>query len=162
MKTGKFILNQGETEFRTSNLHSLAGTIFWNTKLQKYVMIIEQAWGHPSFLGEIFCSTSPNIQGTWKYATKIISHKEYSFYNPIQHGYVQSQDDRYIFIDGTYSATFSNSPPTPRYDYNNLMYRLDITSAKLAIPQPVYGKKDLKGRVIGENVKKRKKITHDL
>ena len=38
-----------------------------------------------------------------------------------------------IFFEGTYSATFSGNPnPTPRYDYNQLMYKLDLSDPRLA------------------------------
>src|SRR5207237_2155347 len=44
-----------------------------------------------------------------------------------------------IFFEGTYSHTFSGSPePTPRYDYNQVMYRLDLADPRLALPVPVY------------------------
>src|SRR5262249_10991329 len=41
-------------------------------------------------------------------------------------------------FEGTYSHTFSgNQNPTPRYDYNQLMYRLDLADPRLALPQAV-------------------------
>nr|WP_161501127.1 hypothetical protein [Rhodopirellula sp. SM50] len=36
-------------------------------------------------------------------------------------------DGRVIFFEGTYTTTFSgNDVPTPRYDYNQMMYKLDL------------------------------------
>ena len=46
---------------------------------------------------------------------------------------------RVIYFEGTYTHTFSGNPePTPRYDYNQIMYRLDLADPRLALPVPVY------------------------
>lgn len=46
---------------------------------------------------------------------------------------------RIIDFEGTYTATFSgNKDPTPRYDYNQVMYQLDLTDKRLALPVPIY------------------------
>jgi hypothetical protein len=48
-----------------------------------------------------------------------------------------------IYFDGTYSHTFSgNSDPTPRYDYNPIMYRLDLADPRLTLPVAVYRHSD--------------------
>jgi hypothetical protein len=37
-----------------------------------------------------------------------------------------------VFFEGTYTQTFSNAPvATPRYDYNQIMYRLDLSKPQL-------------------------------
>jgi len=46
---------------------------------------------------------------------------------------------RIIYFEGTYTATFSgNKDPTPRYDYNQVMYQLDLSDKRLALPVPIY------------------------
>jgi hypothetical protein len=46
---------------------------------------------------------------------------------------------RVIYFEGTYTAEFSgNTDPTPRYDYNQIMYRLDLADGRLNLPVPVY------------------------
>src|SRR5262249_12799355 len=46
---------------------------------------------------------------------------------------------RIIFFEGTYTTTFSrNDDPTPRYDYNQVMYRLDLSDRRLALPVAIY------------------------
>lgn len=93
--------------------------------------------------------------GPWRLARKVASHPQYSFYNPIQHTQFDQNGGELIFFSGTYrydfclsevccandvcvwyvlffccvcSFTFSGtSNPTPRYDYNNLMYRLNTS-----------------------------------
>ena len=37
------------------------------------------------------------------------------------------ENGRYIFFEGTYTNMFSGNPDqTPRYDYNQIMYKLDL------------------------------------
>src|SRR5262249_10300175 len=58
-------------------------------------------------------------------------------YNPKQHPYFDQEGGRFIYFEGTYSHTFSgNEHPTPRYDYNQIMYRLDLADERL---RPVAG-----------------------
>ena len=46
---------------------------------------------------------------------------------------------RIIFFEGTYTTTFSGNPdPTPRYDYNQVMYQLDLSDPRLALPVAIY------------------------
>ena len=46
---------------------------------------------------------------------------------------------RLIYLEGTYTHTFSGNPEqTPRYDYNQVMYRLDLAEERLNLPVPVY------------------------
>jgi hypothetical protein len=47
------------------------------------------------------------------------------------------EGDRIIFFEGTYTHTFSGNPDqTPRYDYNQIMYQLDLSDPRLALPVP--------------------------
>jgi hypothetical protein len=46
---------------------------------------------------------------------------------------------RLIYFEGTYASTFSGNPEqTPRYDYNQIMYRFDLDDPRLTLPAPVY------------------------
>ena len=84
-------------------------------------------------LGEIWYSESDRLTGPWRYARKIVTHDKYSFYNPKQHPMFDKQNGRIIFFEGTYVTTFSgNKHPTPRYDYNQLMYRLDLGDPRMS------------------------------
>jgi hypothetical protein len=39
---------------------------------------------------------------------------------------------RIIYFEGTYTTTFSgNSDATPRYNYNQIMYKLDLSDPRL-------------------------------
>ena len=72
------------------------------------------------------------MDGPWKAAVKVATHPKYSFYNPQQHDFMDEEGGRYIYFEGTYAETFSGAPvATPRYDYNQLMYRLDLDDPRL-------------------------------
>ena len=46
--------------------------------------------------------------------------------------YFDQDGGRTIYFEGTYTHTFSgNSDQTPRYDYNQIMYRLDLADPRL-------------------------------
>ena len=55
-----------------------------------------------------------------------------TFYNPTQHPFFDQDGGRLIYFEGTYVTTFSgNNNPTPRYNYNQVMYRLDLSDDRL-------------------------------
>lgn len=113
----------------TVTIHS--GSFFWNDYLKKWIMIGGQEGG-TSFLGEIWFAAAPSPTGPWKRAIKIATHPDYSLYNPSQNPFFDQQGGRIIYFQGTYSVTFSgNTHPVPRYDYNQLMYQLDLSDHRL-------------------------------
>jgi len=101
-------------------------------------MIVQQSWG-TSFLGEIWYAEADTPLGPWVYARKIVTHDKYTFYNVKQHPYFDKENGRVIFFEGTYTTFLSGAPePTPRYDYNQIMYKLDLADQRLALPVAVY------------------------
>ena len=45
-----------------------------------------------------------------------------------------AENGREIYFEGTYTATFSGNPtPTPRYEYNQLLYKLDLADGRLKV-----------------------------
>ncbi|SKA90477.1 hypothetical protein SAMN02745166_01709 [Prosthecobacter debontii] len=108
-------------------------SVQWNDYRQRWIMIATQSGGTVSQLGEVWYAESIAPEGPWKKAVKIASHPRYSFYNPRQHPFFDQQGGRIVYFEGTYTETFSGNPvPTPRYDYNQLMYRLDLADPRLA------------------------------
>ena len=50
--------------------------------------------------------------------------------------FVMSVPGEMICFEGTYTHTFSGNPhPTPRYDYNQVMYRLELGDERLRAGQ---------------------------
>lgn len=109
-------------------------SIAWNEYRKRWILIglQQDPAGKPSHLGEIWYAESEHPSGPWQKAIKIASHPRYSFYNPRQHVFLDEEDGRFIYFEGTYTKTFSGNPAaTPRYEYNQLMYRLDLADERL-------------------------------
>jgi hypothetical protein len=63
---------------------------------------------------------------------KVLSHKNYTFYNPRLHVEFAPEGSSSLFFEGTYTMQFADKPaPTPRYDYNQILYQLDLDDAAL-------------------------------
>ena len=115
-----------------------AGSVHWNEYRKRFVMIATEHYGS-SLLGEVWYAEADSPLGPWVYATKIVTHDKYSFYNPKQHPFFDQEGGRLIYFEGTYTHTFSgNEQRTPRYDYNQIMYRLDLADERLALPVAIY------------------------
>jgi hypothetical protein len=115
-----------------------AGSVHWNAYRKRWVMIVCESWG-TSLLGETWYAEADSPLGPWVYARKIVTHEKYSFYNPKQHPMFDQDGGRLIYFEGTYTHTFSgNEHPTPRYDYNQVMYRLDLADPRLNLPVAIY------------------------
>jgi hypothetical protein len=112
------------------------GTVRWNAYRNRWILIGVQIEGESSFLGEVWYAESDQIDGPWTKGVKIATHDKYSFYNPVQHHFLDREGGRYVYFEGTYVHTFSgNEKPTPRYDYNQVMYRLDLADPRLKAAQ---------------------------
>ncbi len=103
-------------------------SVNWNAYRKAWIMIGNQSGGGVSELGEVWYAEAAAPSGPWIKAVKIASHPNYTFYNPRQHEFFDQDGGRLIYFEGTYANTFSGNPVmTPRYDYNQLMYRLDLS-----------------------------------
>lgn len=118
-----------------------SGSVNWNEFRKRWVLIAVQLGG-TSLLGEVWYAEANAPTGPWSYAVKIATHERYSFYNPRQHPAFDADGGRRIFFEGTYTHTFSgNADATPRYEYNQVMYRLDLTDPRTALPVACYALK---------------------
>ncbi len=127
------------------------GNVAWNAFRKRWSMIFVEAGGESSFLGEVWYAESDAMTGPWLYARKVVTHDKYSFYNPKQHPVFEKDNGRLVYFEGTYCTTFSgNDNPTPRYDYNQVMYRLDLSDPRMNLPVAFYREGDrLKTRAVG-------------
>ena len=109
-----------------------AGSVTWNPWRKKWLFIATQKGAKESALGEIIYSEADSPLGPWKGATKIVTHDRYTFYNPVHHPFLDEAGGKIIYFEGTYTAEFSgNATPTPRYNYNQILYRLDLSDPRL-------------------------------
>ena len=77
--------------------------------------------------------------GPWVAAQRVVHHDRYTFYNPRHHTAFDRDFGRRIYFEGTYTASFSAAPErTPRYDYNQIMYALNLDRPALQLPVPIY------------------------
>jgi hypothetical protein len=121
------------------------GSVYWNPYRGRWVMI-DCELGGTSMLGEIWYAEADAPTGPWTYAVKVLTHNKYSFYNPKQDPMFDQDGGRVIYFEGTYTHTFSgNTFQTPRYDYNQIMYRLDQADPRLVLPVPIYASGAEKG-----------------
>ncbi|APW59373.1 hypothetical protein [Paludisphaera borealis] len=126
IETGKTVLAHG-------------GSVYWNPYRKRWISIAVEAGGRTSYLGEVWFSEADTPLGPWVYARKIATHDDYSFYNPKQHPMFDQENGRIVYFEGTYTSTFSGAKDvTPRYDYNQVMYQLDLADPRLALPAPVF------------------------
>jgi hypothetical protein len=115
------------------------GSVSWNPYRRRWIMLVEERGGKPSLLGEIWFAEADTPVGPWVWARKIVTHDRYDFYNPTQHPFFDTDGGRRIYFEGTYVNTFSGNPEaTPRYNYNQILYRLDLADPRLVLPVPVY------------------------
>ena len=109
------------------------GAISWSEYLKRWTFVFTQSGGKDSQLGEIWFSRADSPEGPWSDAIRILTHDRYSFYNPLQHPGFSRGAGRYLYFEGTYTTLFSGNPvPTPRYDYNQILYRLDLADKRIA------------------------------
>ena len=142
IKAGKMAADEAWIQFQDTDtgkeVLAHAGSVYWNEYRRKWITIRCEMFG-TSMLGEIWYAEADTPLGPWVYARKIVTHDKYSFYNPKQHPAFDQDGGRIIYFEGTYSHTFSgNDQPTPRYDYNQIMYKLDLADERLILPIPVY------------------------
>ena len=137
-------MKRDESPFRLQNADNgkplllNSSSCFWNDYRKKYVMIASEVLG-ATVLGEVWYSESERPEGPWIDARKIITHANkpgdaHDFYNPTQHPFFDQAGGRVIYLEGSYVNTFSGNPhPTPYYEYNQIMYRLDLSDPRLKL-----------------------------
>jgi len=111
------------------------GDTTYNHHIGRYMRLITPRWA----LGATWVAYSDTLMGPWVYATELIAHENYTFYNPRRYPFYDLDGGATIHFEATYTRAFSGSDDrTPRYDYNQLMCRVDLTEPQLALPVPVY------------------------
>lgn len=111
-------------------LHS--GSVRWNEYRKRWVLMAGQIGGKSSFLGEVWYAEAAHPTGPFSAAVKVLTHDRQTFYNVCHHSFLDRDKGRTIHFEGTYTNDFSgNLEKTPRYNYNQVLYRLDLDSPAL-------------------------------
>jgi hypothetical protein len=137
VRSGKLGASKARSTVRKAAGGSVAmhrASIQWNEHRRRWVMIGNASGdrGAASYLGEVWYAEAEHVTGPWHNGVQIATHPQTSFYNPRQHPEFAEQNGRIIYFEGTFTRTFSgNGPPVPRYEYNQLMYRLDLDALRM-------------------------------
>ena len=103
------------------------GSIAWNETRRRWLAIFTESHGKPSAVGEIWYAEADSPFGPWDRLVKVVSHDNYTFYNPLLHPELTDPTAPFVLFEGTYTAEFADhAQPTPRYNYNQILYRLDF------------------------------------
>ena len=119
-----------------SEVTPAAGHMVWSGYRRKYVAIFQQKFGKPSGFGEVWYVESESPYGPWENAVKVVTHDNYTFYNPVIHTEGWNPNSPVLLFEGTYTASFADRPvKTPRWDYTQVLYRLDLDADWLNPPE---------------------------
>jgi hypothetical protein len=133
-----------------ASLTLTSSSFAWSAHRGRFVRVAQQVGGATSLLGELWHVEADTPMGPWVYAQKVVTHDDYTFYNPFHHP--ELERGAYLYLEGTYTNTYTDATPTPRYNYNQVMVRVDLEDPRLVMPVPVY---DLSASPPGNFVTKR-------
>jgi hypothetical protein len=118
------------------------GDVEWSAFRGRWVHVFTESWGSSSLIGEIWYAEGDTPIGPWSWARKVVSHDGYSFYNPWIHPYFASDGGRRLVFEATYTGWLGTQPFTPRHDYNQFLYGMELDDPRLALPVPFYRSED--------------------
>jgi hypothetical protein len=122
------------TDGKSVKPHS--GSIAWNAFRKRWVTVFMESFGKPSTFGELWYAEADAPMGPWGKAVKILTHENYTFYNPRLHPEFTPAESPILIFEGTFTQQFADHPnPSPRYDYNQILYRLDLDDPALKLAQ---------------------------
>jgi len=99
--------------------------VVWNEYRHRWILLAEDS-------GDVYYAEAARPEGPYGKAVRIIEHDQYNFYNVVTHPFFNKKDGREIYIEGTYTDSFSDAAEkTPRYNYNQVMYRLELDDPRL-------------------------------
>lgn len=100
-------------------------SVQWNAYRKKWILLAER-------VGEVFYAEGDRPEGPFSDPVRALAHDDYNFYNVAHHPFFDQEGGRVIYFEGTYTAAFSSAnEKTPRYDYNQVMYRLRLDDPRL-------------------------------
>ncbi len=109
-----------------------SGSIAWSPFRKRWITVFQETGGKPSPLGEIWYAEADSPLGPWGPAVKVLSHRNHTFYNVRLHPELVPDGAPFVLFEGTYTAQFAPAAtPTPRHDYNQILYRLDLDDPAL-------------------------------
>jgi hypothetical protein len=99
--------------------------VVWNDYRKRWILLLEDR-------GAVYYAEGLQPEGPYGRAVQIIHHNTYNLYNVVTHPFFNREQGRVIYLEGTYTDAFSNARErTPRYNYNQMMYRLRLDDPRL-------------------------------
>jgi hypothetical protein len=104
--------------------------VVWNEYRRRWILLSEDT-------GDVYYAEAQHPEGPYSQAVRIIHHDNYNFYNVATHAFFNQDNGRLIYLEGTYTDAFSAAKEkTPRYNYNQILYRLRLDDPRLLPAQP--------------------------
>ena len=98
---------------------------YWPVR-KRWVAVFTQIGGHSPY-GELWYAEAPRPTGPWSNAVKVVTHDNYTFYNPCIHRQWLDATATFMIFEATFTSQFAdNAPAVPRHNYNQVLYRLDV------------------------------------
>lgn len=105
------------------------GSVYWNGYRKKWILITGAM--------DTWYSEADTPTGPWVYARKVAEHRSF-LYNPTQQPIFDQNNGEDIFFEGTFTKFLSKEERVPRYDYNQLTYKLSLSNKDVFLPEPLY------------------------
>ena len=110
------------------------GSARWNDYRKKWVFVGNRYGAPGSNLGEVWYAEADQPTGPYGKAVRVAVHDRQTFYNVAHYPFLDREGGRTIHFEGTYTNEFSgNTEKTARYNYNQILYRLDLDGESLKI-----------------------------
>ena len=104
-----------------------ASSVMWSDYRKRWLLLAERG-------GDVYDPEADKPEGPWNKVVRIVHHDNYTFYNVVMHPFFSQQGGRVIYFEGTYTDAFSNTKKvTPRYNYNQMMYRFNLDDTRLGV-----------------------------
>lgn len=110
-----------------------SGAIAWDNHRRKWIAVFQQDGGAGAKSGNVWYAEADSPFGPWGPAVEVLSHRKHTFYNVRLHPELTGPDAPFVLFEGTYTALFADGAArTPRHEYNQALYRLDLDDPALA------------------------------
>lgn len=76
--------------------------VVWNNFRKRWVLLLEDT-------GKVYYAEAKQPEGPYGNAVEIIHHDHYNFYNGVTPAFFNQDGGRTIYIEGTYTASFSDA-----------------------------------------------------
>jgi len=97
----------------------------WNEYRKRFLVFYENT-------GEVWYAESQSPEGPFSKAVRIVHHDNYNFYNVAHHPFLNQDAGKTIYFEGTSTDAFPGAKvKTPRYNYNQILYRLRLDDPRL-------------------------------